>query len=684
MTALARFVLRNPRKILGFWLVVLLLSGGFAAKLSDRVQNGGYVASGSQSQRAASLGEHLFKRAAVPQAYLSVLTAHGAPRVSARDVALAARTARDVQGVEQVGAPVVSANGRAALLPIAFAGSVGYAQTRVPDVDTALEHARLTSAKALLVGESGIYQRYMVQSKKSLSTSSLISFPVTLAILLVAFLSLAAAVLPLGLAAVCVGVTFGFLYLLSYVVQLSVFVEDTVLVLGLGLSIDFSLFMVTRVREAMAREGATIEQAITEALQTTGRAITVSGLTVATALAGLYVTGLGVFESLATGAIGAALIAVAAALTMTPAALVLLGGRLDRFSIKAAVNAAENGRFWHGLADFVVRRRVAVVATVVPIMLVLSIPIAGMHITLKSISVLPSSDPVRVATGQVSDSFGPGAGTPAIVIAHGPPAKLRALLAAQPGVVEVGPAELGTQGWVRMSATLDAYGDSAKADTIVRDLRTTLGRAYGSQAVVGGATAVGLDLISRINERTPLVVLVVLLAEILVLTVIFAAPLIALKAALTTLLSVSAALGIMTFFFRSTGDIGYFVPLFLFATIFGLSTDYEVFLLSRVREHHREGESNTASLKRALIGSSRSITLAGITMGVVFFSFAVSPLVPFQELGVGMGLAIVLDVTVVRGLLVPATVALLGELNWWRPGRPVPRRGEGVAVTQEA
>jgi uncharacterized membrane protein YdfJ with MMPL/SSD domain len=669
MTALARLVLRNPKKILGFWLVVLLLSGGFAAKLSDRVQNGGYVASGSQSQRAAALGERLFKRSAVPQAYLSVLAAHGAPTVSTHDVLLAAQTVRNVQGVKEVGAPVVSANGRAALLPVAFAGSVGYAQTRVPDVDTALEHARLTSAKALLVGESGIYQRYMVQSKKSLSTSSLISFPVTLAILLVAFLSLTAAVLPLGLAAVCVGVTFGFLYLLSYVVQLSVFVEDTVLVLGLGLSIDFSLFMVTRVREAMAREGATLEQAIVEALQTTGRAITVSGLTVATALAGLYVTGLGVFESLATGAIGAALIAVAAALTLTPAALVLLGGRLDRFSIKVAVNAARKGRFWHRLADFVVRRRVAVVAVIVPVMLVLSIPIGGMHITLKSISVLPSSDPVRVATGQVSDSFGPGAGTPAIVIAHGPPAKLRALIATQPGVVQVGPAELGAQGWVRMSATLDAYGDSAKADTIVRDLRTTLGHAYGSQAVVGGATAVGLDLISRINERTPLVVLVVLLAEILVLTVIFAAPLIALKAALTTLLSVSAALGVMTFFFRSTGDIGYFVPLFLFATIFGLSTDYEVFLLSRVREHHREGESNTASLKRALIGSSRSITLAGITMGVVFFSFAVSPLVPFQELGVGMGLAIVLDVTVVRGLLVPATVALLGELNWWRPGK---------------
>ncbi len=680
MSSLARFVLRNPRKIIGFWVVVLLLSGVGATRLSGRVQNGGYAASGSGSIRAGEISEHKFGPASEPQAYLSVLAQHG-HGLNGREVGQAADAVRGVEGVKLVGAPVISADGQAALLPVTFAGSYGYAQTRVPDVETALGHAPPAAASARLIGQVGIYQRYMVNSKKSLSTSSLVSFPVTLVILLVAFLSVVAALLPLGLAAVCVGVTFGFLYLLTYVVQLSVFVEDTVLVLGLGLSIDFSLFMVTRVREGLRREGATIEQAITEALQSTGRAITVSGLTVATALAGLYVTGLGVFDSLATGAIGAALIAVAAALTLTPAAMVLLGDRLDRFSLRRAVTAAEKGTFWRRLAEFVVRRRVAVIAVIVPVMLVLSIPIAGMSITLKSISVLPSSDPVRAATAQVSKHFPPGAGTPVVVVAHATPAGVRRTLAAQPGVAQVGPTERGADGWMRVSGTLDYYSDSARANQIVHELRASLDRASGSQVYVGGATAVGIDLIQRIDERTPWVVLVVLLAEILVLTVIFAAPLIAIKAALTTLLSVTAALGVMTFFFRSTGDIGYFVPLFLFATIFGLSTDYEVFLLSRVREHHREGHSNTDSLKQALIGSSRSITLAGITMGVVFFSFALSPLVPFQELGVGMGLAIVLDVTVVRGLLVPATVALLGELNWWRP-RWLGWRGSAPSAVQ--
>jgi uncharacterized membrane protein YdfJ with MMPL/SSD domain len=676
MTALARFVLRHPRKIVGFWFVLLLLSGALASRLSERVQNGGYVAAGSQSQRALALEQHRFGSYPMPQAYLSVLSAHGehaSATVLLSDAALAARAIRGVDGVNVLGTPKLSSNGRAVLLPVTLAGSIGTAQTYVPDIQATLAHARLPSATAQLIGQAAIYERYMVQSKQSLQTSSLISFPVTLAILLVAFLSLTAALLPLGLAAVCVGITFGLLYLLSYIVQLSVFVEDTVLILGLGLSIDFSLFMVTRVREALAREHTNIEEAITEALQSTGRAIAMSGMTVATALGGLYVTGLGIFSSLATGAIGAALIAVAAALTLAPAVLLLLGGRLDRFPIRVAVSAAQSGAFWHRLADFVVRRRVAVVAAVVPLMLVLSIPIGGMHITLKTIGVLPSSDPVRTASARVASSFGAGSGTPATVLARTSPARLRELLAHQPGVAQVGPPELGTGGWVRVPATLSAFSDSPTANSTVHRLRSSLRQTFGPSAVVGGPTAQGIDLVDRINARTPLVVLVVLLAEIIFLTLVFAAPLIALKAALTTLLSVSAALGVMTLCFSATGDIGYFVPLFLFATIFGLSTDYEVFLLSRVREHHRQGASNNDSLKQALIGSARSITLAGVTMSVVFFAFAASPLIPFQELGVGMGLAILLDVTIVRGLLVPATVALLGEMNWWHPRRRAPR-----------
>lgn len=291
-------------------------------------------------------------------------------------------------GVSKVGAPVLSGDLRAALVPVTLAGDIGVAQTYVAGIDTALTRAPIPSGTARLIGQAAVYERYTVQSKQSLQRSSEISFPVTLVILLVAFLSIVAAMLPLGLAAVCVGCTFGLLYLLTYIVALGVFVQDTVLVLGLGLSIDFSLFMVSRVRERLAGGSADIGEAVTEALRMTGRAITVSGLTIATALGGLYVTGLGIFASLATGAIGAALIAVCAALTLTPALLVLLDDRLDRFSIHAAVGAAARGGFWRALAGFVVRRAVAVVTAVVAVMVALSIPLSGMHITLRSVSVL--------------------------------------------------------------------------------------------------------------------------------------------------------------------------------------------------------------------------------------------------------------------------------------------------------
>jgi RND superfamily putative drug exporter len=171
-----------------------------------------------------------------------------------------------------------------------------------------------------------------------------------------------------------------------------------------------------------------------------------------------------------------------------------------------------------------------------------------------------------------------------------------------------------------------------------------------------------------VDDRTPLVLLVIALAEILFLTVLFRAPIVAVKAALTTLLSVGATLGILVLIFGS-GGLGFFVPLTLAAIVFGLSTDYEVFLLARIKEEYLDGGESRASIVRGVVATGRSITLAGITMSVVFFAFALSPLETFTQLGLGMGLAVLLDVTVVRGLLVPAMMALLGSSNWWWPGR---------------
>jgi RND superfamily putative drug exporter len=665
LSNLAGLVLRHPRKVVAVWLGLLLVSGALAMQLEDRLRDGGYEVPRSSSEKANEVSRALFPDASHQRLYAAVVTeepSRDAVVAGAREAAVAVRGA---EGVEGVGRPVVAGDGQAALVPVVLTGGLAEAQTYVSGVQTALDQVEVPGGSVQAIGQAAVYDRYMTRSKEGLQLSGLISFPVMLVILLVAFLSFTAAAVPLALASVCVGVTFGGLYLLSYLTNLNVFVEDTALVLGLGLSIDFSLFMVTRVREALASGAADIEEAITVAMGTTGRAVLISGLTIAVPLAGLFVVGVGIFASLAMGAIAAGLIAVAATLTLAPAILVLLGERLERFPLKVAVAAARNARLWQRLGDFVVRRRVAVVAITVPLMLLLALPATGMHIALRNVSVLPSDDPVRAANDDVTRSFGPGASTPTFVVARGDPGDFVALLEREPGVASVGTAERA-EGWTRVEASLASGVDSAAAADTVQRLRSSLA-AVGPPAHLGGAAAEGNDLVDRIDARTPAVVLVVLLAELLLLTLVFRAPLIALKAAVTTLLSVGAALGLMALFFSGPEGIHFLVPLFTFAIVFGLSTDYEVFFISRVREGHQNGLLTADAVRQALVRSSRSITLAGTTMAVVFFAFALSPLASSQELGVAMGFGVLLDVTLVRGLLVPATIALLGERNWWYP-----------------
>ncbi|MGH2853104.1 MAG: MMPL family transporter [Solirubrobacteraceae bacterium] len=666
MTILARSVIRHSRKIAVLWCIMALCGAYCSSHLTKRLQNGGYDVPGSQSAKVVKLGKEKFGDKAEAQAYISVVAPAGSLATLLHDAALLAHAAQDIHGVDQVGTPVFSHNRRAALVPVMFNGSIGTAQLNDPAVERAIHLISIAPAKAELIGQIPVFNRYEVNAKKTLQRAAFISFPVTLVILLIAFLSAIAAALPLILALECIGVTLGLLYFLTYFFQLSVFVEDTVLILGLGLSIDFSLFIVTRVRESLARGSASIQEAITEALSTTGRAILVSGLTIAASLAGLFIVGVGFLGSLAIGAMGVTLVVTAAALTLTPASLVMLGHRLDRLPLRVAVSAAHRAALWQALAAFVVRRRVAIVAVVVPILLVLSIPVLGLSVRFKTFSILPSSDPVRKATTEVEKAFGPGFGAPVVILAKTSTGHLEESVEREPSIVESGEAQSGTQGWSRVTAVLRASPDSNSAEGYVHTLRTSLRGSLGRTALVGGPTAEGVDLADRINTRTPIVALVILIVELIVLTAAFRAPVIALKAAITTLLSVTATLGILSIIFGS-GRLAYFVPLFLVAAVFGLSTDYEIFLLSRVREYYLEGLSTAESVQTALVRSARSITLAGITMSAVFFAFASSPLTPYIQLGVGLGLAVLMDVTIVRGLLVPATVALLGDANWWRP-----------------
>jgi RND superfamily putative drug exporter len=668
--ALAHFVVRHPRKIVAFWCAVALVGFSLGAHLQGRLQNGGYDVSGSQSARAVAVGKDRFGDKSQAQAYIAIATPGVSLTVLLHDAALLGHVAQGIHGVDSTGTAVFSQNRRALLVPLMFGGSIGAAQLHDPAVEQAIQRVEIAPAKAELIGQVPVFNRYEVNAKQTLQRAAAISFPVTLVILLFAFLSVIAAALPLLLALVCIGVTFGVLYFLTYVTQLSVFVEDTVLILGLGLSIDFSLFMVTRVRESLMRGDVDIIDAVTETLCTTGRAIMISGLTVTLSLSGLFIAGLGFLGSMAVGAMGATLVVTAAALTLTPAALVILGGRLERLPLRVAVSAARSDAFWRKLAAFVVRRRVAIVAVIVPLLLILSIPVIGLNVRFKTFSILPGGDPVRKMTTEMEKAFGPGTGAPVVILARTSTTHLLEVVERQPSIVASGTAQSGSQGWSRLTAVLRASPDSDAAEGYVRKLRRSLRGTIGSSALVGGPTAEGVDIADRINARTPSVVLGIVIIEFILLCAAFGAPVIALKAVLTTLLSVGATLGILTLIFGGAGSLAYFVPLFMLAAVFGLSSDYEIFLLSRIREYFRSGLSTADSVQAGLVRSARSITLAGITMSVVFFALASSPLMPYKQLGIGLGLAVLLDVTVVRGLLVPAAVTFLGDLNWWKPHLP--------------
>jgi uncharacterized membrane protein YdfJ with MMPL/SSD domain len=668
MTRLAHFICKHPRKIIFAWILLAVSGAYFGFHITRQLQNGGYGVAGSQSSEVKRLARAHFTHLAEAPTYVAILPRAGSQRVTPATVNQVRLALGRTRHVTSVGTPEYGARDRAALIPLTLAGSLGQAQTYVSGLQKLLAAAQPSHSRVVLIGQTAVYDRYLVNAKTALQQSALISFPVTLVILLIAFLSITAALLPLVLAGACLTATFGALYVLASFTSLSVFIEDTVLILGLGLSIDYSLFMVTRMRECITTTAATTSLAVVETLRTTGRAIVASGVTVAVSLAALFVVDVGFFTSMAIGAIAATVLAMLAGITLTPAVLYLLDNRVNRFPIRVAASAASRGTLWRWLSTFVVRRRIAIFAVLVPTLALLSIPALGLSISFKTFSILPASDPVRQASQEVSSIFGPGAGAPVTVLARGAsPTELRQTLAAEAGVSRVYSVAAGSNGWLSAQATLRAAPDSSASEAAIRNLRSRLARQVGPDVLVGGPSAEALDLVDRIDARVIPVVVITLIVELAILLAVFGAPVIAVKAAMTTLLSVGATMGLVTIIFGSSGTVAYFVPLLLFATVFGLSTDYEVFLLSRISEQYYAGNPPSESLRVGLISSSRAITLAGLTMSAVFFAFASSSLVPFRQLGVGMGLAILLDVTIVRGLLVPATVALLGDINWWRP-----------------
>jgi RND superfamily putative drug exporter len=536
------------------------------------------------------------------------------------------------------------------------------AERLVPELRAKLTRASNKRISMTLLGWPALSERYSTVARQDLARSEAITFPVTLSILLVAFLSVIAAVLPLLLAGAALIVTLALLFSIAHGAGLSVFVTNTASVLALGLSIDYSLFIITRVREEM-RAGHSVEAAVLQTLATTGRAVVLSGVTLATALLSLFVVGVGLFSSMAIGATLGALVAVLGAVTLVPAIACLLGPRIDVLTVRPFARAAERASAWHTLGRAVVNHPTLAISGSLAILLALAVPVRSLQLGLHTLTALPPNDPVRVA----AQRFEPA---PVDIVTRDNPDRISRVLSKIHGVREVWPL-LGTHGWRGMQTSLEFPPDSAEARMIVHQIRTRLFQQKFDHTYVGGPTALALDLTKRVSTRTPYVVLTTTLLAVLILAVGLRSIIIPIKAVLATLLSVAAALGIVLRIFpASAGNptLEFFVPLFLFVVIFGLSIDYEVFLLSRIAEVVRSGGSNRDGVVLGLVRSGRPMTLAGVTLATVFLALTSSSFASFRQLGAGIAVAIVLDVTLVRCLLIPAAVVLLGRWNWWFPG----------------
>jgi uncharacterized membrane protein YdfJ with MMPL/SSD domain len=522
------------------------------------------------------------------------------------------------------------------------------------------------------------------------------SLPITLIILVLAFGALVAALVPLLLAATAVFSAIGLLGPLSQIWPVDEGASSVILLIGLAVGVDYSMFYLRREREERAR-GAGEEAALETAAATSGRAVLISGITVAVAMAGMYFAGAATFESFASGTILVVAIAVVGSLTVLPAVLSKLGDRVNKARVPFLTPPQERvkreSRVWNAVLNPVLRRPAIAATLGTAVLLVMAIPVLGLKMAVPGIDSLPQDLQVIQTYDRIQAAF-PGNQIPAeVAIERGDASQAevsaavrelraetgRSELFEQPVTVDVSPDRSVTV--VEVPIAGDGTDDTSyDALAALRDdvVPSTVGQVSGTETNVTGFTAGSDDFNQLMEDRVPIVFGFVFLMAFALLLVTFRSIVIPLKAILLNLLSVGAAYGVVIWIFQeghlesllgfeSTGAVTSWLPLFLFVLLFGLSMDYHVFILSRVREAYDGGMPTGEAVAHGIKTTASVVTAAAIVMVAVFSIFATLSSVEFKQFGVGLGVAILLDATLVRGVLLPAFMKLLGDWNWYLP-----------------
>lgn len=697
---LAHLAATRARWMIGGWVVAVVVSLALVATALHGLSSNGYAVGATDSSRAAAALRSAFPaqaRQAVTDDVIVSSDRWGTGSAQFRafvsklaDEIRAVPTATNVQSYLDGDRSLASANGHAALIPLAVATDAAIK----PVVGLVQAADRQPGFEVSVTGTHSVDNDFDTLSQHDLQHAELaFGLPAALVVLVLVFGSIVAGLVPILLALLSIVVGLGIVALLSLEFTLSTFVVNMLTGMGLALGIDYSLFVVSRYREERTR-GHDKADAIARAGASASRAVLFSGSTFVVAMFGMLLVPTTVMRSLAAGAIVVGIVSVVAALTLLPALLSVLGDRIDtlRVPLLGRNLGREDGlesRFWRRIVGGVLRRPALSLTISAAAMLAAAVPLLGLHIGATGVETLPNSMPSKQGFVALQRAFPSQQPYPVQIVAVGGNStvrpdleRLERGLAADPrfgpGTIATAPATAVSV----LSVPLDGDPVSAGAIAAVRELRsTTIPSAFagsGARVYVGGTTSQNVDYFDAVTNPTPYVLAFVLGLSFIVLLIAFRSLLVALVSIALNLLSVGAAYGLLTLVFIHGVGAGLFgfqralvieawVPLFLFSVLFGLSMDYQVFLMSRIKERHDAGASTSDALAGGVASTARIITGAALIIVVVFIGFARGQLIMFQQMGFGVAVALLLDATVIRSVVLPSLLRLLGERAWYLP-----------------
>ena len=686
LARLADWTARRRVLVVATWLGLVLAGSWFSLHQTDRLTGGGWEVDGSESVRASDLLRRFPDYGGIR---FGVLVESDDPERTEAAVARARARLAGFREIRPFGKAETFEGGRVVLLPILYTGEDRNGIDQATDLRRALVSDE-GGASVRVVGAPAIWSNFQDVSKEQLATAEAIGFPVVLLILLAAFGTLVAAAAPLLLGFVAVFLTGAVIHLLSRTTEMSVFVTNMASMIGIGVAVDYSLFVVSRFRQRL-HEGWTQERALRDALATSGTAVVFSGATVVVSLAGLFLPALTAVRSIAIGAIVVVSMAVLAAVTLLPALLAMVGGRIERLRVPALGGGRESGigdRFWHVWTGQVMRRPVAALVASAAVMLALAAPVVALRTENHGLAQLPRDAEVREAMERTADLAGPGYFGPIPIVTTDARAarEIAGAVGEVDRVARVTPPVASPDSKLHLvTASLAVDPDSTEAREAYFDVKAVserLAAARGAEAELDGQTGFNIDAEKPLVGDLWKIVVFILALSYVVLLVLLRSVLLPLKAVFMNLLSVGAAYGVLVAVFQwgwldwtgydSPGYLETIIPAIVLAVTFGLSMDYEVFLLTRIRERYGAHGDNQRAVAEGLAASARVITAAALIMAAVFGAFTIAGATSIKQLGVGLAVAILLDATVVRLVLVPATMRLLGDWNWWLP-RPLAR-----------